>query len=56
MKLKALDTALFAGIAMFAVVPAQAGALAPAPAAGVGLAALAVLGLGYRALRNRIDR
>jgi hypothetical protein len=37
--------------------PAWAGAPAtPAPIAGVGIGAVLALGLGYRALRRRIDR
>lgn len=35
--------------------PALAGQIAPAPVAGVGIGALIILGLGYRALRKRID-
>lgn len=31
-------------------------AAAPSPAVGVGIGAVALIGLGYRALRNRIGR
>lgn len=55
-KLQLLDTLAVAAMVIAVSTPAQAGAITPAPVAGVGLAALAVLGLGYRALRNRIDR
>ena len=38
--------------------PAFAGAVAPVPApvAGIGIGAVALIGLGYRALQRRIDR
>ena len=38
--------------------PAFAGVVAPSPApvAGVGIGAVALIGLGYRALKRRIDR
>jgi hypothetical protein len=38
--------------------PAFAGATVngPAPVAGIGIAAVALIGLGYRALKRRIDR
>ena len=38
--------------------PALAGPLAPTPApiAGVGIGAVVLIGIGYRALKNRIDR
>lgn len=55
-KLKLLDALAVAGMVIAVSTPAQAGCITPAPVAGVGLAAMAVLGLGYRALRNRIDR
>ena len=49
------DGAAILGLASVVSVPAFAGALAPAPLAGVGIGALVVLGIGYRALRKRID-
>ena len=37
--------------------PAVAGTpLTPAPVAGIGVGAVLLVGLGYRALRRRIDR
>jgi hypothetical protein len=37
--------------------PAFAGnPVAPAPVAGIGIGAVLLVGLGYRALRRRIDR
>ena len=37
--------------------PAFAGTpVVPAPVAGIGIGAVLLLGLGYRALRRRIDR
>ena len=38
--------------------PAFAGAVAPVPApvAAIGIGAVALIGLGYRALKRRIDR
>lgn len=53
-----IETALF-GIAMAAIAaPAFAGDVAavPAPVAGVGIGAIALIGLGYRALKHRINR
>jgi hypothetical protein len=48
-------------VLLAAHVPAMAGMImctpeTPVPLAGVGLGAFVVLGAGYRALRNRIDR
>lgn len=56
MKMRIVDGLSFAGMAVLLATPAQAGCIVPAPAAGVGLGALALLGVGYRALRKRIDR
>jgi hypothetical protein len=56
MKKSLLDVSAVLTIAAFGSMPALAGALVPAPVAGVGIGALVVLGLGYRALRKRIDR
>jgi hypothetical protein len=47
----------FAAAAAVTASPAFAGTLpAPAPVAGIGLGAVLLVGLGYRALRRRIDR
>lgn len=53
-----LDLTATAIIAAFAASPALAGCVVPTPApvAGVGLGAIALMGLGYRALKRRIDR
>lgn len=54
---KLLDVACVAGLTMGIATPAFAGELGvPAPIAGVGAAAAVILGIGYRALRKRIDR
>ena len=47
-----------AGIAAFSAVPAYAGivSVTPAPVAGIGIGAVVVIGLGYRALKKRLDR
>lgn len=47
------------GISLFSAMlamaaPAYAGVTVPAPAAGIGIGAVVLIGLGYRALRNRI--
>jgi len=36
--------------------PAFAGRTAPAPVAGVGIGAVLLVGMGYRALKSRINR
>jgi hypothetical protein len=36
--------------------PAFAGTNVPAPVAGAGIGAVLLIGLGYRALKSRIDR
>ena len=36
--------------------PAFAGRTVPAPIAGVGVGAVLLMGLGYRALKSRINR
>ena len=52
-----LDLVVFSALSAFAAAPVLAGITpTPAPVAGVGIAAFAVLGLGYRALRKRIDK
>jgi hypothetical protein len=56
LKLKIFDTAAFVAMAFSLATAAHAGMVTPAPVAGVGIGALALLGLGYRALRKRIDR
>ncbi len=56
MKKHLFDSVAAIGIAAAVTAPAMAGALVPAPVAGVGFGALLVLGLGYRALRKRIDQ
>ena len=56
MNMRIIDGLSFAAMVALLATPAQAGCIVPAPAAGVGLGALALLGLGYRALRQRIDR
>jgi hypothetical protein len=55
MKKVVFDTAAAAALAVVFATPAFAGCIVPAPVAGVGLGALVILGLGYRALRKRID-
>jgi hypothetical protein len=56
MNFRVLDGFAFVTITAGFATPALAGMVVPAPAAGVGIAALALLGFGYRALRKRIDR
>lgn len=56
MKKIVLDCSAALTIAAAVASPALAGQLVPAPVAGVGVGALVVLGIGYRALRKRIDR
>jgi hypothetical protein len=55
---KILDGTMFAVVVLMSAAPALAGEILPTPVplAGVGLVAFAALGVGYRALRNRIDR
>lgn len=54
---KLLDVAFVAGLSIGVAAPAMAGELpAPAPLAGVGVGAAIIIGIGYRALRKRIDR
>lgn len=48
-----VTVSLFAAMMMSADA-AMAGLPVPAPAAGVGIGAVVLIGLGYRALRNRI--
>jgi hypothetical protein len=58
MRLKSvtLDIVAFATIAAFAS-PAFAGSpVTPAPIAGVGIGAIALIGMGYRALKRRAKR
>lgn len=55
MKKLVLDGLAVACLAAGVATPAMAGCIAPAPVAGVGIGALIVLGIGYRALRKRID-
>jgi hypothetical protein len=44
------------GLALLgAASPAFATAVAPAPIAGVGIGAVVLLGIGYRALKSRIN-
>lgn len=49
---------LILGATMAAIAsPAFAGVqVTPAPVAGIGIGAVALIGLGYRALKRRIDR
>jgi hypothetical protein len=51
-----LDTVAMGSVLLVVATPAWAGAPIPAPVAGVGIGALALLALGYRSLRKRIDR
>jgi len=45
------------GLAMLGTAaPAFAGRTVPAPIAGVGVGAVLLMGLGYRALKSRINR
>ncbi|MCA1654011.1 MAG: hypothetical protein ABR588_01840 [Sphingomicrobium sp.] len=48
----------FALVALAASSPAFAGEVVrtPAPVAGIGVGAVALIGFGYRALKNRISR
>lgn len=55
MKKTVLDCSAALIIAAATATPALAGQIVPAPVAGVGVGALIVLGMGYRALRKRID-
>jgi hypothetical protein len=55
MKKTALDATAIVLLGSFFATPAFAGMLFPAPVAGVGIGALVVIGIGYRALRKRID-
>ena len=43
-------------VAATAASPAFAGTPVPAPVAGVGIVAFVALGIGYRAIKRRIDR
>jgi hypothetical protein len=46
-----------AALAALIATPAFAGTVtSPAPVAGIGIGAVALVGLGYRALRRRFDR
>jgi hypothetical protein len=46
-----------AAVAAAMATPAFAGTIVtPAPVAGIGLGAVVLVGIGYRALRRRIDR
>jgi len=48
---------LVIGVAVFASAsPAFAGQTVPAPIAGVGIGAVLLIGVGYRALKGRVDR
>ncbi len=52
----ALDILAFGALVAFAS-PAFAGApVTPAPIAGVGIGAVALIGMGYRALKRRAKR
>jgi hypothetical protein len=52
-----LHLGTFAVVAGAMATPAFAGApVTPAPVAGIGIGAVVLVGLGYRALRRRIDR
>lgn len=50
------DVMATALIAAIATTPALAIEPAPAPVVGVGLGAVALMGIGYRALKRRIER
>lgn len=52
------DMAAMAIIATLTAAPAWAGSCVatPAPVLGVGIGALALMGVGYRSLKRRIDR
>lgn len=55
--MKHIDKIVFAGSLLALADPAFAGLIreTPAPIAGVGIGAIALIGLGYRALKNRIN-
>jgi hypothetical protein len=52
-----LEKLVFAGTLLALAEPAFAGTVTqvPAPIVGVGLGAVALIGLGYRALKSRIN-
>lgn len=55
--MKHLDKIAFAGLFAAMADPVLAGVRqVPAPIAGVGIAAVALIGFGYRALKSRIGR
>ena len=53
-----LEQVAYATALLFIADPALAGRIVqtPAPIAGIGLGAVALIGLGYRALKSRINR
>jgi len=56
LKSAAIDIVAFGSLAAFAS-PAFAGVVVtPAPIAGVGIGAIALIGMGYRALKRRAKR
>jgi hypothetical protein len=50
------DLAIAAAMILFAADPAFAGFVTPAPVMGAGIGALALLGVGYAAIRHRRGR
>lgn len=55
--MKHLEKIAFAGALLALADPALAGIVerTPAPIAGIGIGAVALIGLGYRALKSRIN-
>ena len=51
-----LEKIAFGMALLSAAAPAFAGSAVPAPVAGVGIGAVLLVGLGYRAVKNRISR
>lgn len=57
MKKILLDVMMIGILSVGVTAPALAGKVpAPAPLAGIGVGAAIIIGIGYRALRKRIDR
>lgn len=56
--MKHLDKIAYAATLLMIAAPAIAGDVrqTPVPIAGAGLAAIALVGIGYRALKSRINR
>ena len=55
MKLTTAKAPLLGLVMLGTAAPAFAGRFVPAPVAGVGIGAVLLIGLGYRALKSRIN-